>query len=411
MKKLVKCGILMLSFFAFFLTLNINSKVHAEEMISPTNDRDINKVFERIQKQQNAGRKLTEFVVAIIGDGIDQNHALLKDRLITPMDCTSSQCIEAPNQVEGENGTFAAGIIVANTLNNVKILSLKVTDENGKVNAYAFNAAAQYILNSNARIRIANMAVQTSKSDTDCHTNNTLYQSAINDLILENIPFISPAGDNGKDVSDNCSNVNKHVIIVADSKSENSNTGELIDFYMPGKDIVSFNVGGGTTTKSGSEFSTAYMSSAIALLHTSSPSTRINKIVDELDKCYSVFEVDKGIAWRHVSIDYQGAGNGTYTINGEANKKYSFNASALANKYRDPDDFICYEGDIIDLKVVGRSGPILLLFFPFVFRQVFKATDHAEENSGRKLFQATFNYKVVVSNEYDFWININNYVF
>ena len=58
MKKLVKCGILMLSFFAFFLTLNINSKVHAEEMISPTNDRDINKVFERIQKQQNAGRKL-----------------------------------------------------------------------------------------------------------------------------------------------------------------------------------------------------------------------------------------------------------------------------------------------------------------------------------------------------------------
>jgi subtilisin family serine protease len=215
--------------------------------------------------------KTTETViVAILDTGLDAAHPFFEGRIHS-----SGRCFVSLPQVNETDdwhwhGTHVSGTVVDGTpgLDNVKILPVRVLNENRGGSSVNAANAIRYAANQGARV--INASWGTSGSPLS-------FQSAINHAVSLGAVVVVAAGNEGIDALGvtpaNCD----YVITVASNTEENSpswfsNWGTPVDFSAPGSMINSTVPGGGFMSSSGTSMSAPHVSAAVAMYILNNPS-------------------------------------------------------------------------------------------------------------------------------------------
>ncbi len=129
--------------------------------------------------------------VAIIDSGADMDHDLLVDRVIeTGFNFSGSGNLDSCEDDYG-HGTHVAGIVVSNTLDNVKIKPYKVLNDMGKGSLSAIAAAVDLAVENGADI--INMSL-TAKGESE------RLSEAIDNAVAKNVNVVVAAGNNKSDL-------------------------------------------------------------------------------------------------------------------------------------------------------------------------------------------------------------------
>ncbi len=129
--------------------------------------------------------KLNDITVGVIDSGVCSTHEALKDRTICADVDFSSDGQETSEDNNG-HGTHVTGIVLDNTLDNVKVLAVKAMSGEGKGTDYQIYQAMQYAVNNGAKL--LNMSLgRYGKSD--------LLTEYVQELWNKNISVVVAAGN------------------------------------------------------------------------------------------------------------------------------------------------------------------------------------------------------------------------
>lgn len=129
--------------------------------------------------------KLNNITVGVIDSGVCSTHEALKDRTICADVDFSSDGQETSEDNNG-HGTHVTGIVLDNTLDNVKVLAVKAMSGEGKGTDYQIYQAMQYAVNNGAKL--LNMSLgRYGKSD--------LLTEYVQELWNKNISVVVAAGN------------------------------------------------------------------------------------------------------------------------------------------------------------------------------------------------------------------------
>lgn len=129
--------------------------------------------------------KLNDITVGVIDSGVCSTHEALKDRTICANVDFSSDEQETSEDNNG-HGTHVTGILLDNTLDNVKVLAVKAMSGEGKGTDYQIYQAMQYAVNNGAKL--LNMSLgRYGKSD--------LLTEYVQELWNKNISVVVAAGN------------------------------------------------------------------------------------------------------------------------------------------------------------------------------------------------------------------------
>ena len=129
--------------------------------------------------------KLNNITVGVIDSGVCSTHEALKDRTICADVDFSSDGQETSEDNNG-HGTHVTGIVLDNTLDNVKVLAVKAMNGEGKGTDYQIYQAMQYAVNNGAKL--LNMSLgRYGKSD--------LLTEYVQELWNKNISVVVAAGN------------------------------------------------------------------------------------------------------------------------------------------------------------------------------------------------------------------------
>ncbi len=192
--------------------------------------------FENI-KEKMSNYKLKEMVVAVLDSGIDTDHEAFEGRLIyNNYNCSSSG---ENNSCEDDygHGTHVAGIIVNNTLSNVKIKPYKVLNNEGKGSLSSIVVAVDLAVQGGADI--INMSL-TAEGESQAMT------EAIDNAVANGLNVVVAAGNNGDDLTEvkyTPAGVESAITVSAVNNkymlSSYSNYNGTVDIAAPGDDIES----------------------------------------------------------------------------------------------------------------------------------------------------------------------------
>ncbi|MCH5156799.1 MAG: S8 family serine peptidase [Clostridiales bacterium] len=221
---------------------------------------------------------LPEVVVAVLDTGIDTDHPWFDGRIADGgVNYSSSSSATQYEYEDGHgHGTHVSGIICDLTLSNVKILPIKVFNNQGKSSGLALILGINYarqLKMDGLNICAINMSLTSSGVEVGSEEFNYFY-TALKGAYDEGILSVVASGNDSVDVSD-ISPANVDVAITVGAVEQvgisyeyapYSNYGEYVDICAPGSYITSAWVGSGTNTKSGTSMATPHVSAAVALL-------------------------------------------------------------------------------------------------------------------------------------------------
>ena len=217
-------------------------------------------------------------IVAVLDTGLNAGEDIFSDRLIDGEDFITAYDNEEHNTYDNNgHGTAMARIVldtVDNNSNNIKIMPIKVLNDNGKGTTLSVYKGIKYAIEKNVDvINLSMSGIGHSK----------LLESAINEAYNNNIPVVVSAGNDNKEIMDYApANINSAITISSTdveineeesiyTKAKYSNYGTNdtpIDFTTSGyyeyKRII--NDTEVTTSADGTSVSAAYVTSYIAML-------------------------------------------------------------------------------------------------------------------------------------------------
>ncbi len=270
--------------------------------VAETVPKGVNRINAESGKGANTG---TGVRVAIFDSGLDFNHA----DLAANIDLTLSRnCIGgcAPGgQDDNGHGTFVGGIVAAvdndqdviGAAPAATLIALKVLDSGGSGSFADINAAIDYVISLNQSgtfVDVGNMSLAATCSVcTDDSTDPTIssFHDAVRALVNSGTTLVVAASNDGRDAATSAPASFDEVITVSaladtdgepgglgpflriigmgrvadDSFANFSNSGADIDVIAPGVNELSLNLGGGTSTGSGTSFSSPYAAAVAAI--------------------------------------------------------------------------------------------------------------------------------------------------
>ncbi len=242
--------------------------------------------YERIQTydafqyilQHKALEDLPEIVVGIIDDGVNTGNKYFDERLISAYTFIGTN----PYRSNNGHGSQVAGVILENTLPNVKIISYQVFERNKKASASLISLAeAQAELD---KVDIVNSSY--GYEHVNGETANYNYTNIQDNGYLQ----IAGAGNNSSNILFSPAST-PNTISVASIKSDDnlashSNRGQWVDVAAPGANISSpiTSSEGKTSMWSGTSCATPFVVSVCAMIMTQYPSFSNSLVADVLFK-------------------------------------------------------------------------------------------------------------------------------
>ncbi len=210
--------------------------------------------------------------VAVVDSGVDATHPFIRSRVISGgYDFIDNDSY--PNDYHG-HGTHVSGTIVDCTPGlNVKILPVRVLDEEGRGSSSAVASGIRYAANHGAKV------INLSLSGGHSH----LKDDAINYAIRKGVTVVVAAGNEYTNIQNasygepGCPAHMKNVICVGAVDSSNrradfSNYGSTLDLVAPGVGISSSIPGGYYDSWDGTSMATPHVAALAAIMKLANPS-------------------------------------------------------------------------------------------------------------------------------------------
>ena len=225
---------------------------------------------------------LEDVIVAVIDSGVNYNNKYLENRILA----TGYNFIEGNDEVMDDNGhgTHVSGIVCDGTTNNVKILPVKVLNKEGKGSLLYVKTGILYAIENGADV------INLSLSAEDPTHTITYLESVFQTAIDNNVVVCVSAGNDSGDAADYYPASSSKVITVGAldtlmNKAYYSNSGEEIDFAVPGSSIAS-TYQDKLAYKSGTSMASPHVAAAAALLKTWNKDLTVNEIKEIfIDNC------------------------------------------------------------------------------------------------------------------------------
>lgn len=224
---------------------------------------------------------LPEIVVGVIDTGIDVDHEFLRDRIIRTNYNISSSGEENDENDDKGHGTHVAGIIVDNTLDNVKIKGYKALNSVGNGTLSDVIMAFDYAVADG--VNIINMSLSTEGT-------SKAFEKSINAATKGGVIVCVSAGNSGHDASRNCpANIESCLTVGAYGQSKEpgyisvpiwSCDGPLVDVVAPGVSIYSTYLDNGYQTLSGTSMACPFVAATSALFMSKDPSINADGVCD-----------------------------------------------------------------------------------------------------------------------------------
>lgn len=222
-------------------------------------------------------------IVAILDTGVDYTHPFLKDRIVEGYDFIDNDI----NPMDAHtHGTHVAGIVVDTTPANVKIMPIRVIDEEG--NGYDSDIAQGIRFAVDNGADIINMSFVGEEF-------SPYLADAIDYALSKNVIIVAASGNESMDTATLYPASEDRIIVVSatdqnDSITDFSNTGASIDVSAPGVDIISSAPGQRFISLSGTSFAAPFVSGIVAMLKLED----MTRSVQEIERLLKKYVDDRG---------------------------------------------------------------------------------------------------------------------
>lgn len=232
-------------------------------------------------------KKTDKVVVAVLDTGVDGAHPHLKNRVLEGYDLVYYD--DKQNDAYG-HGTLVSGVITNNCPSSVKILPIKVLDDEG----YGAESTVGY----GVECAVADGADIINMSLGGVCEETGYLERVIDQATQKGKLVVVAAGNENIDTDIMCpAHVESAVTVSAtnqdDSRAYFSNYGKAVDIAAPGSEIYSCSVGDGYGYFDGTSLSAPFVSAAAAMLKINQPNITIDQWNSQLESS-SVDLVTKG---------------------------------------------------------------------------------------------------------------------
>lgn len=219
-----------------------------------------------------------EVEVAVVDTGVSA-HPFLDGR-ISDKGLDFVDIDETPNDLNS-HGTHVAGTIVDCTPNlNIKILPVRVLDEDGSGYSSIVGMGIRYAVNCGAKVINLSLGGKHSQYLDD----------NIDYAIKKGVTVVVSAGNEYGNTSNYCPSHIADAIVVGavdenDNRASFSNIGSSLDVVAPGVDIVSCVPGGGYKSYRGTSMAAPHVSAIAAMFMSVYPKKRPDEIEEMIEGC------------------------------------------------------------------------------------------------------------------------------
>ena len=249
--------------------------------------------------------------VAVLDSGINQDHIIFEGKTISDKSCsfTVPEGSEEEHVPEYEDdsghGTAVAGIIAESTSDNIELMIIKITDDDGNISYIDAELALEYAVDNGADVVNMSFSSMVEVYFTDLRSlipdidTDALWEEHFLEPIRaaneKGAYLVAAAGNNGADIVGNkvypaCA---PGVITVGALTMKNhrigevasfSNNGESLDFVAAGEDVTvaDHEYFDDVRKDSGTSFAAPYISASAALLLAEDPDASQDEITQRL---------------------------------------------------------------------------------------------------------------------------------
>lgn len=193
--------------------------------------------------------KFEDVYVAVIDSGVYKEHEAITGRFAGGYDYQDSSDKDGSVDTFG-HGTKVAGVIIDNTLPNVKIRSYRVSDETGRSPTSIVAVAVQQAILDD--VDVINLSLGTQ-------SNSTVLKSAIEDAYNANINIVAASGNDSYDLNTTRIYPACYDEVIAVGGAVHSTSGVVTAYYSNyGIDVEIYAFGNVTTTNNNGGYSSVY---------------------------------------------------------------------------------------------------------------------------------------------------------
>ncbi len=216
-----------------------------------------------------------EVLIAVVDSGITEDHPIFEGRLAECRDMTASE--EGCKDEKG-HGTNVAGVIADCTQGlNVKIMAIRVLDENGNGSAAVSAAGIEYAVRKGADI------INASLASRSC---SIRFHDAQKTATDNGCIFIASAGNYGINMDEDVccpAHISEVVTVTAVNRNgelyHNNCYGNAVDVAAPGVLITCASMNGGYIQNTGTSFAAPHVSAIAAMFMLAVPDASDDDII------------------------------------------------------------------------------------------------------------------------------------